>query len=151
MAIPEVQSAEAPRTKLPYYDLATHTEADAKNATQQYNFSGIKGSPIVESVPGILRAFTAFVSAVTDLEELAFVAKYADVEGAAPRRLLAIASVPGTSKPRSFTSDHIQFSTFATDELSSNNFDFEIEIISDDTTPVTPDAPRVSQHRSNAD
>ncbi|KAJ2975472.1 hypothetical protein NQ176_g5503 [Zarea fungicola] len=142
MAIPEVQSAEAPRTKLPYYDLATHTEADAKNATQQYNFSGIKGSPIVESVPGILRAFTAFVSAVTDLEELAFVAKYADVEGAAPRRLLAIASVPGTSKPRSFTSDHIQFSTFATDELSSNNFDFEIEIISDDTTPVTPDAPR---------
>ena len=98
MAITQVRPAEVPRTKLPYYDLATHNEADAKQVTQQYHFSTLKASPVVKSHISILKAFTAVVAGVTDLEDVAFIANYADTDGAPPQRLLATASIPASSK-----------------------------------------------------
>lgn len=144
MAITQVRPAEVPRTKLPHYDLATHNEADAKEVTQQYHFSTLKASPVVKSHTSIIKAFAAFVAGVTDLEDVAFIANYADTHGAAPQRLLATASIPASSKPRIFTSDHIDFATFPAENLNESDIDFEIDIISH-IAPATPAASRVSR------
>ncbi|OAQ96464.1 hypothetical protein LLEC1_04310 [Akanthomyces lecanii] len=144
MAITQVRPAEVPRTKLPYYDLATHNEADAKQVTQQYHFSTLKASPVVKSHAAVIKAFTAFVGGVTDLEDIAFIANYADTDGAASQRLLATASIPASSKPRIFTSDHLEFATFPAEDLIETDLDFEIEIISS-ATPAVPAAPAASR------
>ncbi|ATY66284.1 AMP-dependent synthetase ligase [Cordyceps militaris] len=129
MAITQVRPAEVPRSKLPYYDLATHNETETKQVTQQYHYSTLKESPIVKSSDSILKAFAAFVSSVTDLDYIAFIANYAKIEGAASQRLLAIASITGSSKPRIFTSDHIELATFTAVEFNENELDFEIDIL----------------------
>ncbi|XWW96026.1 hypothetical protein V2A60_003996 [Cordyceps javanica] len=136
MAIAQARPAEVPRTKLPYYDLATHNDANAKQVAQNYHYSAIRASPIVKSTDSILKAFTAFVAGVTDLDDVAFIANHADIEGIAPQRLLVTASIPGSSKPRIFTSDHIEFATFPVEEINENDLDFEIDISSNATPPA---------------
>lgn len=144
MAISQVRPAEAARTKLPYFDLATHNENDAKNVSEKYHSASIKSTPIVQASSSIIKAFASFVAAVSDLEEIAFIAKYAEAEGATEEPRLAVASVPSASKPRSFTSDHIEVATFDVVESDNKQTDFEIQIVSGDDTPATISASGVS-------
>lgn len=116
----------APNTKLPFYDLKARGHDSIVSAPSHFYKNTITASPILPSTEAILQGFAAFVSAVTELEELAFVAQYA-VDGVAERRL-ATATVTGLDKPRTFSSQNVQVATFKSSAIDGAEFDFEIKI-----------------------
>lgn len=129
----------APHTKLPYYDLLARGREDPNLPPSQFNSCSLKSSPIISSTPALLQAFAKFVSAVTDLQDVSFVASTEE-------RQLAIASVPGADKPRTFASDDVQLSTFTTNALDGSEFDFEIQILANNNSQTQPAAAkRVSE------
>lgn len=130
----------APNTKLPYYDLKARGYDAVSAAPSEYHTAKIGSTPIYASTDKLLQGFAAFVSAVAELEELAFVAQYA-VEGVQERRL-ATAKVAGLDKPRTYTVEDAQVSTFKSSALDGAEFDFEIQI---GDAAVTSPTPRVSQ------
>ncbi|KZZ98916.1 AMP-dependent synthetase/ligase [Moelleriella libera RCEF 2490] len=133
MAITKGDTVEAPRTKLPYYDLARHGADDPVPAASGFHQTTITASPVFASAPALLQAFAAFVSAVTDLQHVAFVAEY-PAENASKhqqqqqQRVLAIASVPGIDQPRQYASDHVHVDTFLEESLDAEVFEFEMQI-----------------------
>lgn len=131
----------APNTKLPFYDLKARGHDSVVPAPSHFYKTSITASPVLPSTEELLQGFAAFVSAVTELEELAFVAEYA-VDGVTERRL-ATATVTGLDKPRVFSSQNAQVATFKSSAIDGAEFDFEIKIGPQvDTPPHT--IPRVS-------
>lgn len=153
MAITKGDTVEAPRTKLPYYDLARHGADDPVPAASGFHQTTITASPVFASAPALLQAFAAFVSAVTDLQHVAFVAECpADNASEHQQRVLAIASVPGIDQPRQYASDHVHVSTFLEESLDAEVFEFEMQIRSASESSRAIQPTRVSPpRRSRAD
>lgn len=144
MAVTQVAPTGRARTKLPYFDLVTHSEADEKQTIQQHHSSLSHACPIATTTTDIIKGFAAFVAAVTDLEDISFVAKHGAEDGSVIEPFLATVSLPSSSAPRSFQSDHIQILKQTLQDDGTNDVDFEIEISSGDLLPEPQNTSRVS-------
>ncbi|KAM3452487.1 hypothetical protein MY3296_004511 [Beauveria thailandica] len=124
-----------PRTKLPFFDITFHNLNDANyEAPSDYNQVARQSTPVLASNDTLLKAFGAFVLAVSDLEEAAFTA---DVGS---ERLLVTAKATGINEQlRTFSSDEIAiFSTPLTAPISDGQLDFEIQIIAHGSASKVP-------------
>lgn len=121
-------SLDAPNTKLPYYDLLSRTHSNLAPPRAEFHEIAVSSVTLPADREATLKAFASFVSAVTELPRVAFVAKYtSETTGAAETRL-AIASTCSADKPHSYSSDATQVTLVQTGAIDGDEFDFEIQL-----------------------
>ncbi|OAA68849.1 AMP-dependent synthetase/ligase [Cordyceps fumosorosea ARSEF 2679] len=133
MAAPEINSL--PRTKLPFFDITFRNLEDGHyEAPSDYNQVSRQLTPVLASNDALLKAFGAFVLAVSDLEDAAFTAHVGS------ERLLVTAKAPGINEQlRSFSSDNIAISSSPlTAPIADGLLDFEIQIIGPESASKVP-------------
>lgn len=140
------QHTSAPVTRLPYYDLAARGQDTQATPPCGFHHATIDSCQVVDSTDKLLQAFAAFVSAITELEQVAFVVDRI-VQDEKQRRLIS-AKVPGADKPRSYSSENVDFSIIETTAIQGEELQFELQIDpgspKDTTTPAPYQPHRVS-------
>lgn len=143
-------SLDAPNTKLPYYDLLSRTHGNLSRPGADFHHATVPLTGLPADREATLKAFASFVSAVTELPQVAFVAKYTSETGEAETRL-AIASTASADKPHSYSSSATQISLVQTGAIDGEEFDFEIQLDSKDETQTQPRRPFVASISPSAD
>lgn len=124
----------APTTKLPFYDLLSDGHRTNSACAQHHICSS--STPVQENRQNILRAFAAFVAAVVEQENVAFVAEYTSLTAAGEaqvNRQLVIASTKMANKRQTYNSEYVSLVFEDADSVNEGEIDFSIRLFAPDS------------------
>ena len=129
-----------PGPKLPYYD-TNHLPSEEQGHTSAFHEATLNTSSVKDSKDDTLKAFALFIAHITESEEVAFAVD--DASNAKSRHSAAIATIPDSDQPRSYSAGSVQLRIITDAEASTtqDDLDFEVRFL---TQSQAPNSCRVS-------